>query len=243
MKRINTLLLLLLTVPFLVGMTKENDEELTRKFIDPPASAKPQVWWHWMNGNVTREGITADLEAMANVGLGGGILFDAGLGTRWGVPEGTLTFNTPEWYEMVKFAATEAQRLGLELGIANCSGWANSGGPWNTPEYAMKRVVYTETELKGGVQNSIKLDQPENPMGFYRDIAILAFRKPATKYSVSDWTFKTFSNPGRKYTHPDTTEAPADAIILKKGIVNLTEKCQEGVLTWDTPKGNGWYCG
>ena len=158
MKRINTLLLLLLTVPFLVGMTKENDEELTRKFIDPPASAKPQVWWHWMNGNVTREGITADLEAMANVGLGGGILFDAGLGTRWGVPEGTLTFNTPEWYEMVKFAATEAQRLGLELGIANCSGWANSGGPWNTPEYAMKRVVYTETELKGGVQNSIKLD-------------------------------------------------------------------------------------
>lgn len=237
MKRINTLLLLLLTVPFLVGMTKENDEELTRKFIDPPASAKPQVWWHWMNGNVTREGITADLEAMANVGLGGGILFDAGLGTRWGVPEGTLTFNTPEWYEMVKFAATEAQRLGLELGIANCSGWANSGGPWNTPEYAMKRVVYTETELKGGVRNSIKLDQPENPMGFYRDIAILAFRKPATKYSVSDWTFKTFSNPGRKYTHPDTTEAPADAIILKKGIVNLTEKCKEGVLTWDTPKG------
>ena len=101
-----------------------------------------------MAGNVTREGITADLEAMAEAGIGGAILFDAGLGTRWGVPEGTLDFNTPQWYEMVKFAAQEAKRLGLELGIANCSGWANSGGPWNTPYYAMMRVSWTETAAK-----------------------------------------------------------------------------------------------
>ncbi len=217
--------------------TGVNGEDLARGFADPPASAKSQVWWHWMAGNVTREGITADLEAMADAGLGGAILFDAGLGIRWGVPEGTLVFNTPEWYETVKFAATEAQRLGLELGMANCSGWANSGGPWNTPEYAMKTVVFTETEVKGAGRVSIRLPQPQDPLGFYRDIAILAFPKPASEYSVSDWTFKIFSNPGRKYTHPDTTEAPADAVVQKNAIIDLTKMTADGVLTWDTPAG------
>ena len=95
--------------------------DLEAGFRNPPAEAKPQVWWHWMAGNVTRAGITADLEAMARVGIGGAILFDAGLGIRWGVPEGPLVFNTPEWYETVRFAAQEAKRLGLELGMANCS--------------------------------------------------------------------------------------------------------------------------
>ena len=94
--------------------------DMADSFRNPPDSAKPQVWWHWMAGNVTREGITADLEAMADVGIGGAMLFDAGLGARWGVPEGQLVFNTPEWYEMVKFAATEAKRLlnlaGMNLG-------------------------------------------------------------------------------------------------------------------------------
>ena len=72
--------------------------DLEAGFRNPPAEAKPQVWWHWMAGNVTRAGITADLEARARVGIGGAILFDAGLGIRWGVPEGPLVFNTPEWY-------------------------------------------------------------------------------------------------------------------------------------------------
>ncbi len=217
--------------------TGVNGDDLALGFADPPASAKSQVWWHWMAGNVTREGITADLEAMADAGLGGAILFDAGLGTRWGVPEGPLVFNTPEWYATVKFAAMEARRLGLELGMANCSGWANSGGPWNTPEYAMKTVVFTETEVKDEGRVSIRLPQPKNSLGFYRDIAILAFPKTASKYSVSDWTFKIFSDPGRKYTFPDTTEAPADAVVPKSGIIDLTKKTADGVLTWDIPEG------
>jgi hypothetical protein len=211
--------------------------DLARGFVNPPASAKPQVWWHWMAGNVTREGITADLEAMAEAGIGGAILFDAGLGTRWGVPDGPLAFNTPEWYETVKFAATEAKRLGLELGMANCSGWANSGGPWNTPEHAMKGVVFTETEVKGGAPVSVKLPQPKDPLGFYRDIAVLAFPKPAAGYSVSDWSFKIFSNPGRKYTHPDAKEAPADAVVPRSAITDLTKKTADGVLAWDAPAG------
>ena len=214
------------------------DANLAQGFANPPDSAKPQVWWHWMGGNVTKEGITADLEAMANVGIGGAILFDAGLGSRWGVPDGPLVFNTPAWYETVKFAATEAKRLGLELGITNCSGWANSGGPWNTPEHAMKGVAYTETAVKGGARVSLSLPKPDDPVGFYRDIAVLAFPKPASSYSVSDWKFKTFTDPGRKYTHPDTSEAPAGAVVPARAVVDLTAQAVGGALAWDAPAGD-----
>ena len=190
-----------------------------------------------MAGNVTREGITADLEAMAEAGIGGAILFDAGLGTRWGVPEGTLDFNTPQWYEMVKFAAQEAKRLGLELGIANCSGWANSGGPWNTPYYAMKSVCWTETAAKGG-KIVVELPQPEDKTGFYKDIAIVAFPTPKSKFVLKDWDFKCFSNRGRKYIEADGRTAPEDAVIRKKDIRDLTENFKSGRLECELPEGN-----
>lgn len=207
-------------------------------FRNPPASAKAQVWWHWMAGNVTREGITADLEAMAEVGIGGAILFDAGLGTRWGVPEGSLNFNTPEWYETVRFAAQEAKRLGLELGMANCSGWANSGGPWNTPYYAMKTVCFTETPVKGGSRVTVKLSQPEDNVGFYADIAVVAFPTLREKFEIKDWTFKCFSNPGRKYDAVDDRTAPAAAVVAKDCVLDLTAATKEGTLVWDAPAGD-----
>lgn len=213
--------------------------DLAREFADPPPSAKPQVWWHWMAGNVTREGIAADLEAMADVGIGGAILFDAGLGTRWGVPEGPLLFNTPEWYDIVKFAATEAKRLGLELGIANCSGWANSGGPWNTPSNAMKTVCWTETDVKGGTCAKVKLPQPKDDVGFYSDIAIVAFPTPKGKFSLTNWTFKCFSNPGRRYDVRDTRVAPQDAVVPKSAVLDLSSRFRDdGVLEWDAPTGD-----
>jgi len=216
-----------------------NGADLAREFADPPSSAKPQVWWHWMAGNVTREGITADLEAMADVGIGGAMMFDAGLGTRWGVPEGPLVFNTPEWYEMVKFAATEAKRLGLELGIANCSGWANSGGPWNAPSNAMKTVCWTETCVNGGSRAKVKLPQPKDDVGFYSDIAVVAFPTPKEKFSLTNWTFKCFSNPGRRYDVRDTRVAPAEAVVRRSDVLDLSSKFGgDGILEWDAPAGD-----
>ena len=211
--------------------------DLEQGFRDPPASAKSQVWWHWMAGNVTRAGITADLEAMAEVGIGGAILFDAGLGTRWGVPDGTLDFDTPEWYATVKFAAQEAKRLGLELGIANCSGWANSGGPWNTPYHAMKTVCFTTTAVKGGSVRAA-LPQPEDKVGFYRDIAVVAFPTPREKFQVKDWDFKCFSNPGRRYDVTDTRTASADAVVPQGAVRDLTASFRDGTLACDLPPGD-----
>ena len=220
----------------IVPMTSAAD--LEAGFRAPPDAAKPQVWWHWMAGNVTRAGITADLEAMAEAGIGGAILFDAGLGTRWGVPEGTLAFNTPEWYAAVKFAAEEAKRLGLELGMANCSGWANSGGPWNTPYYAMKTVCFTATAVKGGGTVKVALPQPEDKVGFYRDIAVVAFPTPAEPFELKDWKFKCFSDPGRKYDVADTRVAPAAAVVRREEVRALTADFADGTLACTLPPGD-----
>ncbi len=152
-------------------------------FRNPPPGAKPHTWWHWMNGNVTKEGITADLEAMAEIGLGGAQIFDAGCN----IPAGPLAYNTPEWFDTIKHAAAEARRLGIELCLPNCSGWSSSGGPWNTPENGMKLLDWTETKVSGPARFKGVLKQPPNPHGFYEDIAVLAMPVPAAEgLSVKD---------------------------------------------------------
>ncbi len=148
---------------------------LEEGFKAPPSSAKPHTWYHMMNGNVTKEGITCDFEALAKAGVGGVQMFDAGCA----VPPGPLAFNSPEWFDMFKHAAAEARRLGLEICIPNCSGWSSSGGPWNMPSNGMKKVVFTETTVKGGARFNGKLVRTKEDNGFYEDIALLAFPLPA----------------------------------------------------------------
>jgi hypothetical protein len=146
-------------------------DDLEQGFIAPPDSAKPQTWWHWMNGNITREGITADLESMQRVGLGGAQIFSVGCD----IPPGPVDFFSPEWHEMMRYAAKEANRLGLELSMNNCAGWSSSGGPWNTPEHAMQQITISETSVKGPAHFAAALSQPTTQLGFYRDIEVLAF--------------------------------------------------------------------
>ena len=145
-------------------------ETLEEEFLNPPREARPQTWWHWMNGNVSREGITADLEAIAEAGLGGVHLFDAGCE----IPPGPVAFNTPAWDEHIRFACAEARRLGLEVIIPNCSGWSSSGGPWNAASNSMKIVTTSETSVKGGTTFRGTLPLPKNTNGFYGDIAVMA---------------------------------------------------------------------
>ncbi len=169
----------LLFLPVLCGLLGMGSafaaqDTLVEGFQNPPHSAKPHTWWHWMNGNVTREGITADLEAMARAGVGGAQIFAADCG----IPAGPVAFMSPEWRAMMKHAASEADRLGIELCIHNCAGWSSSGGPWNTPENAMQRITISETNVKGPASFQGTLPQPETKLDFYRDIAVLAFPTP-----------------------------------------------------------------
>jgi len=153
---------------------QETSSTLERSFLHPPDSAKPHTWWHWMNGNITKEGITADLEAMARVGVGGAQIFNVGAG----IGPGPVTFMSDEWRAMIKHAVQEADRVGVELCVHNCGGWSSSGGPWVKPEHAMQMVVWSEKHARGPGRFSEGLPQPMERCGFYRDIAVLAFRTP-----------------------------------------------------------------
>lgn len=180
-------------------------DSLESGFLNPPASAKPQTWWHWMNGNITKVGITADLEAMKQIGLGGATIVNADCG----IPEGPVPFMSPEWQDDFKFAVQEANRLGLELCVENCAGWSSSGGPWNTATNAMQRVTTSEICLTGPTNFDDVLPQPPTKLDFYRDVAVLAFRMPADE----DVRMKDFSpvasgsgkeQPGNKLTDDNT---------------------------------------
>ena len=149
-------------------------DDLQSGFLSPPQEAKPQTWYHLMNGNVTKAGITRDFEALAEAGFGGVQMFDAGCN----IPPGGVDFASDAWFDMMRHAAVEARRLGLEITVPNCSGWSSSGGPWNPPSNAMKRVVFTETRLKGPRRFSGKLPRTADDHGFYDDIAVLAFPTP-----------------------------------------------------------------
>ena len=145
-------------------------DPLADGFRQPPPDARPQTWWHWMNGNVTKEGITADLEAMARIGVGGAQIFNVAQGEL----VGPVKLLTPEWFALTKHAMAEAQRLGLEMSMHNCPGWSESGGPWIKPEQAMQQVVWSEVRVQGPQKLSVALPAPKTVMGYYADIAVLA---------------------------------------------------------------------
>lgn len=124
-------------------------DSLESGFQDPPASARPRVWWHWMNGNITADGIAKDLEWMKRIGIGGVQNFDANIGTPQ-VVEKRLVYMTPEWKEAFRFAASKARDLDLELAIAASPGWSETGGPWVKPEDGMKKLVWSDVTIVGG---------------------------------------------------------------------------------------------
>ena len=179
------------------GSAQSSSDALKAGFKDPPANARPLVWWHWMNGNITKEGIKLDLEWMHRVGLGGFQTFDAQMGTPQVVSR-RLTYMTPEWKDAFHYAITLSDQMGLEAGIASSPGWSETGGPWVPPSEAMKKYVWSETKVQGvkrfvGVlphppmstgafqDLDIERDKPEDQRKlprFFADSAVVAFRIP-----------------------------------------------------------------
>jgi hypothetical protein len=152
------------------GPSKEGTN-LEAGFLNPPDGAKPRVWWHWMNGNVAKAGIRADLEWMHRVGIAGFQNFDAGLTTPQ-VVEKRLVYMTPEWKDAFLFTTKLADSLGLEMAIAGSPGWSESGGPWVKPEQAMKKFVWSETRVEGGIAFSGILPKPPSTTGSFQNIGM-----------------------------------------------------------------------
>ncbi|QIP13609.1 DNA-binding protein [Spirosoma aureum] len=147
--------------------------------IVPPAkqsaNAKPWVFWYWMQGGVSKEGITADLEAMKETGIGGAYLMPIKGVTDPPLYTPATAQLSPRWWDMVRFTMQEAKRLGLEMGMHVSDGFALAGGPWITPALSMQKVVYASMQVQGNQAISVKLPQPPANEGYYKDIAVLAF--------------------------------------------------------------------
>jgi hypothetical protein len=157
------------------------------RFQSPGGEAGVHAWWHWLDGAITREGITKDLEALAAQGVVQATILNVGLfdGRDFGVPR--VPFASPEWFSMFRWALAEADRLGLTLGVHNCDGWSSSGGPWITPELSMKQLVWTKALVTGGGPADLRLARPAAVEGFYRDVAVVAFpttQRPSALRSV-----------------------------------------------------------
>ena len=152
----------------------QQTRSLREQFQNPSDEAKPWTFWYWMYGAVSKEGITADLEAMKHAGLGGTYLMPI-KGIHEGAQyDGKAQQLTPEWWEMVRFSMEEADRLGLKLGMHICDGFALAGGPWITPKESMQKVVWSDTIVDGGKLNALRLPQPEAYENYYEDIALFA---------------------------------------------------------------------
>jgi hypothetical protein len=187
-------------------------DDLRAGFIAQPDSARPRLWWHWINGNVTLEGIEQDFAWMKRVGIGGVQNFDASF--DWGalfdtpqVVKKPLNFFTPEWRETFRESVRLADRAHFEFAIASSPGWSQTGGPWVKPQQAMKKLVWSETWLLGGKPFKGRLYRPPQVTGpfqnivfstlgglahgytpptFYADVATIAFRVPKGDRTLGD---------------------------------------------------------
>ena len=178
MEKITTLILATLLLAPLTALhaePKPEAENLARGFVHPPDSARPWVYWFWNNANVTREGITADLEAMQRVGIGGVLIQD--VVEKPAPPQGVAAYMGPHWMELYQVVLGEAARLGLEVNLNNGPGWCGSSDKEITPELSMQVLVKTDTPVNGPGHFDGILPVAEKKL-FYHDVAVLAFPDP-----------------------------------------------------------------
>jgi (4-O-methyl)-D-glucuronate---lignin esterase len=230
-------------------------------FCNPPDSARPWVYWFIMDGNLGHAGITPDLEAMREAGIGGALVMEVNVG----IPRGPVEFMGAAWRDSFKFAVEEAERLGLELALNAGPGWTGSGGPWVKAEQSMQHLVASATEVIGPARFDavLPVPKPRPPYfgteglpqeiiqarnEFYQDVVVLAVPRgdgsrledidEKALYVRAPYT----SRPGVKPYLPALASYPehaASAILPLERVLDLTERMQpDGGLVWDPPAGD-----
>lgn len=243
MKKLLILLLTALSGLFLMQCKLEKTpvagDELAGNFVTPPDNARIWVYWFWLNSNITREGITADLEAMKRVGIGGVLIMEV----DQGAPVGPVPFMGDKWRELFGHMVAEASRLGIEVNMNNDAGWNGSGGPWVPLDKSMQVVTASEQQVPAGKIFQGMLPLPKSNSGFYRDIVVLAFPTPADPanpaYRIRNLAGKSMSSGGMMPGSLDVAplaEVPKSSVIDRGQILDLTGMMDAtGKLTWDAP--------
>ena len=232
---------------------------LEQAFETPPDSARPWVYWYFMDGNTTREGMKADLDAMKKAGIGGVLILEIGAGRP---PRGPVEFLSPKWLELFGYAIAEADRLGIEVAVGTGPGWCGAGGKSVKPDDAMQHTVASETTMTGPVDYSsvLPIPAPRAPFfgvrtltselrkeweSYYRDVAVLAFPEPEGAERLPDADEKAIyqrapfsSRPGVKpYLPPSRKAVSPEKCVDPAKVVDLTAKMDaSGLLTWHVPE-------
>ena len=220
------------------GAMPEPVSDLAKAFTAPPDSTRPYVLWMWMGNNISKQGITADLEAMKDAGIGGATIFSladtlipwAGVIGKSPTPE-IVTWTEP-WWEMVRHAASECHRLGLDLILHNCAGYESSGGTWITPELSMQEVIWSEQKVQGGKTVTVKLERAvvdPHPHSQFPELYIPSLGKIAAPIVE-----------GRKNYYRDVAviALPVSGIPTLNKVFDISEHMDaDGQLTWDAPEG------
>src|SRR5882757_7604325 len=123
--------------------THSGIDNLRSGFLQPPAAARPGVYWYFMDGNRNKAAMTADLESMKRVGIGNLIFLEVNVG----VPRGPVDFLSDEWKDLFKHAVREGERLGIEITLGTGPGWSGSGGPWVKPAQSMQHLVSSKVRV------------------------------------------------------------------------------------------------
>ncbi len=239
-------------VCFFLGIaasTLAADMALETGWQNPPNEARLRAYWWWLNGNVTSNSITRDLEQMKAKGFGGAVLIDANGASQEGndpVPHGP-TFFSSQWRELYKCTLQEAHRLGLEMSLNIQSGW-NLGGPVVSKDDAAKKYIWSETQIAGGKNLELKLPLAGVREDYYREIAVIAYRlKPSVNHRpLENWKRKAlqqslmpFSSPSSQPLFAEYPATPGEQDADAGDVLDLTDRVDaNGVLHWDAPAGN-----
>ncbi|MBP8259683.1 MAG: hypothetical protein KA118_08470 [Verrucomicrobia bacterium] len=147
-------------------------QSLESGFADPPEDTQPWCYWYWISDNISKLGIARDLEAMARVGIGEALIGNIFLDD---IPAGKVKVLSEEWWGLVEHAIREGGRTGVNIGLFNCPGWSQSGGPWIGAGQTMRYLAASETRIAGPGRFAGKLAAPKQP---FQDVAVLAFPAP-----------------------------------------------------------------
>lgn len=235
---------------------------LSGGFENPPATARPWVYWFWINGNISKEGITADLESFQRVGVGGVLWME--VSGPWWAPDGEVTPLSPRWHEAFQWAVRECQRLGIEFDVTLDFGYG-SGGPHITPRLSMQKFVWSDTEIEGGGPVNLTLDKPRvekkvsawlrpgaeinesvlqeiQRSDSFRDVAVVAIPLPASQearaYRIADMDAKTGLHWNRPARDAAASRPPPRAVAPTARVIDLTDRMdRDGRLIWDAPAG------
>jgi hypothetical protein len=192
------------------GQRPETLQSLAKQFDSPDDDYKPHAWWHWLGSNFSKTGMTKDLQAMKDAGIGGVVIFNA---PSWLDPEKNptphQTYRSVAYWDALRHALEEAKRLNMTVGIHNTPGWSSTGGPWISPEDGMQAVAFSKTSIKGAGRVKIAIPNPrENTETgkYFKDVALVA--------------------------------APANKVITADCVSDISEHMNaDGILDWQAPEG------